>query len=148
MSIDVPNDKIDDWIIELKPYQRNTIKRLLKKGKEPEEIAKTWLTTQGTSNTIPFGGVRDAKPFWDNFVKEFNKFICDENEYKNEKSAFQKESSVSKGILISVISAALGARIGFAATLLVPAVTLLLFCVGKMTKNAYCATYYNKIETS
>ena len=90
----------------------------------------------------------DTKPFWDNFVNEFNKFICDDNEYKSEKSAIQKESSISKGILISAISAALGAKIGFAATLLAPAVTLLLFTVGKMTKNAYCATYYTKKEKS
>ena len=147
MSIDIPDCNIDEWILELKPYQSNAIKQLLKNNK-PEDVAKIWLTTQGISNTIPFGGIRDTKPFWDNFVNEFNKFICDENKYKNEKNALQKESFISKGILISMISSALGAQIGFSATLLAPAVTLLLFTVGKMTKNAYCRTYYTKTETS
>ena len=56
MSTDIPNDKIDDWILELKPYQSKVIKQLLKKN-DPEEVAKTWLTIQGASNTIAFGGV-------------------------------------------------------------------------------------------
>lgn len=147
MSIDIPYYKIDDWILELKPYQSNAIKQLLKNNK-PEDVAKTWLTTQGASNTIHFGGIRDLKPFWDNFVTEFNKFICDENEYVNERDGIQKQSPISKGMLIFGISAALGAKIGLATALIAPVVTLLLFTVGKMTKNAYCATYYTKTETS
>jgi len=141
MSIEIPELSIDEWVSELKPYQKNSIIQLLQNN-EPNDVAKIWLTSHGTTNTIPFGGINDTKPFWDNFVNEFNKFICDDHAYKNEKKDFVKESPLSKTLLISAISAAIGAQIGFSSTLVAPAVALLLFTVGKMTKNAYCATYY------
>lgn len=141
MDFTVPDVTLDEWISELKPYQKNSINQLLA-NKEPEEVAKAWLTSQGAINTIHFGGVKDSKPFWDNFINEFNKFLCDERAYKEEKERLKGEIPVSKTILIYVISATLGAKIGFSAALFAPAVTLLLFSVGKMTKNAYCETYY------
>lgn len=141
MSIEVPEFSIDEWVNELKPYQKNSIASLLKEN-EPNEVAKIWLTSHGAYNTIPFGGIRDTTLFWENFVTEFNKFICDDSEYKNEKKDFKSEVPLSKELLISVISAAIGAKLGFAATFVAPAVALLLFTVGKLTKNAYCATYY------
>jgi len=141
MSIEIPEFSIEEWIAELKPYQKNSIVQFLQNN-EPNDVAKIWLTSHGTVNTIPFGGIRDTKPFWDNFVNEFNRFICDDHAYQNEKKDFKKDVPLSKMLLISVISAALGAKLGFSATFVAPAVALLLFTVGKMTKNAYCATYY------
>lgn len=141
MFDDILDYNIDEWLLELKPYQRNSIKELLRSN-EPEDVAKIWLTSQGASTTIPFGGLQNTKPFWDNFVDEFKKFLCDDTEYVIEKKNIQSETPISKAVLISSISAALGAKIGLAATLLAPAVTILLLCVGKMTINAYCQTYY------
>jgi hypothetical protein len=141
MSIEIPELSLDEWIDELKPYQKNSLTQLLQNN-EPTEVAKIWLTSHGAMNTIPFGGIKDPKPFWDNFVNEFNKFICDDDSYRNEKKEFLKDVPLSKTLLISVISAAIGAQIGFSATFVSPAVALLLFAVGKMTRNAYCATYY------
>ncbi len=48
------------------------------------------------------------------------------------------ESPVAKSIWISIISVALGATMGFAATLLAPAVAIMLSIVGRMGINAYC----------
>lgn len=141
MSIEIPESSIEEWINELKPYQRSSINQLLKSS-EPNDVAKLWLTSHGAINTIPFGGIQDTNLFWKNFIDEFNKFICDETQYANEKKDFGNEVPLTKTILISVISAAIGAKLGFSATFVAPAVALSLFTVGKMTKNAYCATYY------
>lgn len=133
----IPNGDIDDWLLELKPYQKNTMRQILKSC-SPEEAAEKWITATGPENTVPFGGSRDTKPFWDKFSSEFKSFICDEGAYVEEKEALIAESSITKSILISAISATIGATIGYTATLLAPAVAILLCTVGKIGKNAYC----------
>jgi mannose/fructose/N-acetylgalactosamine-specific phosphotransferase system component IID len=47
---------------------------------------------------------------------------------------------MSKAMLISVMSSAIGASLGTAGTLIAPAATLILFTIGRMGLNAYCAT--------
>jgi energy-coupling factor transporter transmembrane protein EcfT len=69
---------------------------------------------------------------------EFRKFLCDDTAYVEEKKVLLAENPVGKAILVSTISAAIGATIGFTATLLAPAVTVLLCTVGKMGIRAYC----------
>jgi hypothetical protein len=137
MSIPVPEGNIEDWLNELKLYQRNTLKGILLSN-EPEKAAEIWITSQGSDIIIHFGGTRDTKPFWDRFRQEFRNFICDDNAYKEEKKALNAEGSITKTLLISVVSSAIGATIGYSATLLAPAVAILLCVVGKMTVNAYC----------
>ena len=79
-----------------------------------------------------------TKTIFDKFKAEFKKFICEDGSYVEEKKALSAENPITKAILISAISGAIGATIGYTATLLAPAVTILLFTVGKMGKNAYC----------
>jgi len=136
-DLKIPSGDIDDWLSELKPYQKNTMLQILNSC-SPEEAPEKWITATGHENTIPFGGSRDTKPFWDKFRSEFKRFICDDNAYAEDKKALIAESSITKPILISVISAAIGATIGYTATLLAPAVAILLCTVGKIGKNAYC----------
>lgn len=145
MTIDlqIPDCELDEWLSELKPYQRNTIQQLLV-AMPPDEVAKKWVMDSGSQNIVPFGGVnyrvarRDNKPFWDRFKSEFKKFICDDGAYVSEKTALSTESPATKALLISAISAAIGTSIGYAAILLAPAVALLLCIVGKIGINAYC----------
>ena len=143
MDIEIPNGSLDDWLSELKPYQRNSIQELLKNHDELE-TAEIWVSSHGPENTIPFGGIPNTKPFWDNLKKEFNRFICDDSAYTKERESLKSESTIPKTLMISAISAALGATLGFTATLLAPAIALLLFNVSKITKNAYCNTYFKK----
>ena len=138
MALEIPSAEADEWIALLKPYQRQTIAIFLQQD-SLADAAKKWLSTTGSPNIVPFGGNRDTKPFWERFEAEFKKFICDDEAYVDEKKALSLESPINKALLISTISAALGAAIGFAATLLAPAVALLLCVVGKMGRNAFCA---------
>ncbi len=137
MNVNIPSGNLEDWINELKLYQKNSIQKLLLNN-TPEKVAEIYITSTGPQHTIPFGGERDTKPFWDRFREEFRKFICDDNAYFEEKLRLSKESTVTRTMYISAISAALGATIGFSATLLAPTVAILLSIVVKMGINAYC----------
>lgn len=137
MPLDIPSADPAEWIDVLKPYQRSTITSFVSQG-SLEDAAKRWLSATGSPNIVPFGGSGDTKPFWDRFATEFKKFICDDEAYLEEKKALGSESAPIKALLISAVSAALGATLGYSATLLAPAVALLLCVVGKMGKNAYC----------
>lgn len=137
MDIQIPNAEVTEWLDVLKPYQRSSLEKFLENA-SLEEAAQTWLGSTGSPNIIPFGGNTDTKPFWDRFQIEFRNFICDENAYVEDKMALQNKGLISKEYLINVVSTAIGASVGHNATLIAPAVTLLLCSVGKITKNAYC----------
>lgn len=127
MTIDlqIPDCKLGEWLFELKPYQRNTIQQLLA-TMPPEEVAKKWIMASGSQNIVPFGGIRDNGPFWDRFKSEFKKFICDDDAYVGEKKSLLAEGPITKALLISTTSAAIGASIGYTATLLAPTCAVLL----------------------
>ncbi len=139
MTFNIPTDDIDNWLGELKPYQRKILKEFLT-TQDAERAAEKWLTTTGSPNIIAFGGEKNSKPFWDLFKKEFYRLLCDETAYVEEKKALAIEGHIPKVVIISGISGALGATLGYSATLLAPTVTLLLFTVGKMGLAAYCQT--------
>lgn len=139
-ALTIPSDNLETWLSELKPYQRSTLQQFMS-SLDPEHAAERWLTTIGSPNIAGFGGtsVQDPKPFWDRFKAECNKFICDESAYKEDKKALLAEMPISKPLLISTMSGAIGAYLGTAGTLIAPAVTLILFTVGQVGLNAYCA---------
>lgn len=142
-QVSVPDEDLSNWLNVIKSYQRSTIEVFLKDA-SPDEAAQKWLSSARPPNLAHFGGETNAKPFWDAFKAEFNKFICDEKSYEEEKAELVKNSNITKELLISVIASAIGATIGYAATLLAPAVMLLLYTVGKMGVNAYCHTLQKK----
>ncbi len=130
---------LEDWLSELKVYQKKSIEKLVDEFGEEEAMGK-WLSANGPKDNVPFGGIQtnDSKPFLEKFKTEFKKFICNHPDYEEERKKLNVESPISKAIWISIISAALGATLGFAATLLAPAVAIMLSIVGKMGINAFC----------
>ncbi|MGB6066825.1 MAG: hypothetical protein WBG50_18625 [Desulfomonilaceae bacterium] len=103
---------------------------------DPETAAEKWVRATGFAEIVPFGGKRDAKTFWENVKSEFRKFICDEDSYAEEKKTLSGQKP--RAAFVSIVSAAVGAAVGSSATLLAPAIVLLLFTVGKIGRNAYC----------
>lgn len=141
VQISVPNEPLESWLSELKPYQRATLQQFME-TLEPEHAAERWITTIGSPNIACFGGgapAGDSKPFWERFRAECHKFICDETEYSEDKKAILSEFPISKPLLISTMSGAIGASLGTTGTLVAPAVTLILFTIGRLGLNAYCA---------
>jgi len=140
-TINLPADNLDDWLNELKPYQRDIIKNLLKtEHQNTEKTAEKWLTMTGSSNIAAFGGIENPKPFWDSFKNEIYLFFCDDTAYADIKKSFGDERPIVKKVLISAVSGAIGATLGYSATLLAPAVVLMLSTIAQMGINAYCKT--------
>jgi len=130
---------LNEWLSELKKYQRDAISTLIDTYGEEEAIAK-WLSANGPENNVSFGGIREAdtKPFLDRIKEEFKKFICNHPDYQKDWQKLNTESTVFKNLCITTISAALGATFGYSATLLAPAVVILLAITGKIGVRAYC----------
>lgn len=64
--------------------------------------------------------------------------MCGDESHESFRTQLSTEAPVAKTIYISVISAALGATLGYAATLLAPAVAIMLNLVCTMGINAWC----------
>ena len=136
--MDIPNNTVQEWINALKPYQSNSVSQLVDAYGE-EEAIKRWLSANGPNSTIKFGGTGNSpEPFFFMFKEEFSKFICGDESYSKYREQLMAETPIAKTIYISCISAALGAALGYAATLLAPAVAIMLHIVGAMGVNAWC----------
>jgi hypothetical protein len=72
-------------------------------------------------------------------MEEFKKLICGDEAYEEIRAQLGAESAIAKTIYVSLVSTALGATLGYTATLLAPAVAILLHLIGKMSVNAWCA---------
>jgi hypothetical protein len=136
--MEIPNYPINEWIAELKPYQSSSILMLLE-NYEVEEVMQRWLSANGPTSTVKFGGNGNSpEPFVDRFKEEFRKFVCGDPSYDQYRENLLLESPVAKAMLISTISAALGATLGYTAALLAPAVAVMLHIVGAVSLNAWC----------
>ena len=136
--MDVPKVEIGDWLETLKPYQRSSLEQLISQSTE-EEAAKIWLTSSGATSTKQFGGSGgENNEFWDRFKTEFRDFICGSEKYENERAQLSAQGPIANAMFVGIISGAIGSTLGFAASLLAPAVAIMLFLVGRMGVNAYC----------
>jgi hypothetical protein len=136
---DIPTKDLSFWLDGLKPYQRKDVLELIQIHGE-EIAAEKWLSAYGFSNTIPFGGQSDSKPFFAYFKEEFTKFICGHPDYEEQREKIKSQGEIVSAVTISYISIALSSKIGMTSALLSPAVALLLFTAGKIGLKAYCKT--------
>lgn len=138
--MDIPNLGIDGWLGELKPYQRNAMHTLLSASADEEEAARQWLTSNGPDSVAKFGGAApDRSPFWDKFKDEFRAFVCGDEKYSDLRAKLDGQKPIAGTVLLTSISGAIGATLGFVPALLVPAVAIMLNIAGTMGLNAFCA---------
>lgn len=137
--INIPIDSEENWLAVLKPYQRSSIDEFIKENDE-EKAIEIWLSSSGTSNTSPFGGVvtNQDNNFTVRFKEEFRKFICNDEKYEKEKEEFSAVGGQAKAYVVGAISSALAVPLGVTATFLVPAVVLMIIIIMKIGLNAYC----------
>lgn len=136
--MEIEDTSLEEWLSILKPYQSVPMLYMANEF-GPEDAAKRWLAANGPGSTVGFGGSGNPEPFFDRFMEEFKKFICGDVIYEEHRNQLIKESGVTKTIYVSIISAALGATLGYTATLLAPAVAIMLHAVGTMGLKAWCA---------
>lgn len=137
--MNIPVIEIEGWLDALKPYQRISLQQLISASDE-EEAAKIWLTSNGAAATKQFGGIGGGDgEFWDRFKAEFKAFVCGDERYVTERTQLSTQAPIANAMFVGVISGAIGSTLGFAASLLAPAVAIMLYLVGKVGLNAYCA---------
>lgn len=135
----IPSYELNELLAALKPYQSGVISQLVEKHGE-EEAAKLWLSANGPTDTQKFGGAGpfDSDPFWKKFNEELRLFICGDKKYQKERDKLLSEAKPASLVLVSGISGLLGSTLGFAPSLLAPAVAMILYVIGKVGVNAWC----------
>ena len=141
--MDIPRAELEDWLSELRPYQANQLRTLIQLHGE-EEAALLWLSTRGPSQTKPLGGQGESKPFFDRFKHELRSFICGDPKYDEPRNQLKREGSITKALLISIVSSGMGSVLGITATLVAPSVVIFLYIVGKIGREAFCANENDK----
>lgn len=136
--IAIPNIGIDSWLEVLKPYQQQSLQQLISQHGE-EKAAQIWLTAKGVSSTKHFGGIdTNDNEFWDRFKAEFKSFICGDDKYDSQRAQLVSQAPIAHAVFLSIVSGALASTLGFAASLLAPAIVIMLNLVSKMGVNSYC----------
>lgn len=128
------------WLQELADYQRTAADELIGSGLSYEQAAEAWLSNIGPGTTAPFGAGTAGPGLFDNVKNEINKLVCGDDSYADlRKQTAETWEKYKPGVLM-VVSAAIGAALGVAAVVLVPAVALLLAAVAAIGVNAWCAS--------
>ncbi len=138
-NLEMPAGSDEEWLMCLRPYQREIAETLLTSN-SPEHAAQLWISSNGPTSIVQFGGEGQSKPFWDCFVNEFRDFICGHHKYEKDRKSLSEQGGITRELMISAVSSGIGAAIGYPATFLAPAATLLLISVGRVGLNAYCRT--------
>lgn len=141
--IEIENIPLDDWLKPLKPYQRNTIEQLVAKYGE-EKAAEEWINARGPMQTVTFGGISEdsnnKKNYWNRLRNEFDKLICGHLDYQNEHDKFVAAGKPIGLWAVACIADWIAPAVGMSATMLIPAIALILSTTAKMGGKAYCAT--------
>lgn len=117
---------IEEWIESLPPYQKSTIENMLV-SQEPTEVAISWLTSSGPSDTAPFGGIRTgATLFYENLLREIQDLVCGGSKYDQERKNVMTAVSAGKMFIVSSVSIAVAPYVGAAAIVIGPAVAIVL----------------------
>lgn len=140
--INIEKLTLEEWLKELKPYQKNTIIQLVDKYGE-ERAAEEWLSSVGPIETAQFGGVasdqNQIKSYWSRVKKEFDKLICGHSDYTNEREKLISGGKVIGTGAVTTISVWIAPIVGLSVPILVPAIILLLHTVAKISVKAYCS---------
>lgn len=137
------SDEPGDWLTGLPAYQRESFEQLLSRGASYRDAAATWLTAT-TSQTAPFGAVAPSPgpSFLERLYTEIGDFICGSTKYKKERDDLFGKKGLARTYVVSAIAVAVSPALGLSATVLAPAVALLLASIGKIAVNAWCASRY------
>lgn len=125
----------DEWIDTLDIFQQDLVRTLLEKNNE-EEAIDMWVRVTGSESTSMFGGV-GKNDYLKNFKNEFDKFILEEEKYKDEIKELKNHGNVTKVFIVSFLSNALSKHLGVAASVVSPLIVLALCLIGRIGLNAY-----------
>ncbi len=127
----------------LEPYQREIIQELLSTNNNDYlKVADAWLQAS-PAQTAGFGGdptKSNSKIYREKILEEIEKFICGtDDSYDDERQKISDNVEASEQVIVSIISAAIGAHLGLAGAYLAPIIVVLIMSFGKIGRNAWCS---------
>lgn len=141
MKLDeIISGELEDWLSALPEYQADSLRKWKEAGASEDEIMEKWVIGFGSDQTNPFGTSPKNKNYFEQLQSEFKKLICGDSKYGHIRDELLENKNIIKGTIIYIIAAAIGAELGLAAALIAPVVAVLLYAVGKVTVEAWCAT--------
>ncbi|MCU5305077.1 hypothetical protein OCE40_24955, partial [Bacillus toyonensis] len=126
----------DQWLNVLPQYQKRIVTRLIEKN-EDVEIAAIQYLNLGISDTAPFSASGTKNIFIDKIKLEFERFLCGDQKYENERQKLSAELKPGHTLIVSTLSSAISVYVGASAAYLAPIIVLLLMSVGKVSINAW-----------
>jgi len=142
------NDPIE-WIRELPEYQRDSIETLISNGESFEEIAQIWINASA-ENTYRFSSspVGENAAFLENIKREVRCFLCGDEKYEKERDGLFGEKGLVKVYVVSAMAVAIAPHLSVAAVAISPLIALVIASFGKITVNAWCASYHDDNSSS
>lgn len=135
----IPSGSLADWTEPLPQFQKDDLAVLLAQH-SPEAVARLWLQAAGPSATHPFGGEKGSASVVDDFFNELRKLLCDDPSYEESRKQLIEAKAISREVCIAVVTGAIAAKIGLAASLLVPPAAIMLHVAGAVGVKAWCAS--------
>ena len=131
-------DDAEAWVSALPQYQQDIVLSFLDQHGDPAVAATQWLTASGPSHTFPFGGKKPEAIFYDKLLAEVEAFLCSDDRYEKERSAFLAEFDSRQAYVVGSVSAIVAPAVGSAAAIIAPAIALIFVTLGKMGLRAWC----------
>lgn len=134
----------EQWLEGIPEYQKRTLLDMGLGAENGDDIAQKWLGAS-TSQTHGFSTEKSSRPFFDNVRKEIIRFLCDDSAYREVKDQVSKIPGGNPALVVSTITAGVSMVLGTSQVLLNPVVALILYGFGKITKTAFCNTFYTPV---
>lgn len=132
----------DSMIGSLEAYQQDVVKQLIDASDGNTLIAADKWLDANMEQTVVFGGEGKKKHgYREKIFIELEKFVCgcDDGTYDCERNQLKENGIAGKEYIISILSAAIGAKLGLAAAFIAPTIVLIFQSLGKITIKAWCA---------
>ncbi|WP_017259774.1 hypothetical protein [Pedobacter arcticus] len=128
----------EELLSTLDPYQKDIIQTFLdNNANNYSDGVDRWLNAT-LSNTSNFGGEGRSKVYREKLLEEFEKFLCGDDKYEEDRKKIEQSSDKSHKYIVGVLSAAIGNSLGISGIFLAPVIVLLILNIGKMALNAWC----------
>lgn len=127
-----------DWISVLPGYQQSLISSL-SKDHSLEEVAIAWLSSSGSKDTAPFGGVKaGAVLLYKNVLLEIQKLLCGDQAYDKERKQLISAGDVSRATVVSTISIAVAPLLGSSAVVVAPIIAIVFSVLSRAGVTTAC----------
>lgn len=140
LDILIQNESQFDHVELLPNYAKNIIVRLRQSGKTDQEIYKIWLDDYNNANISPYGAPGPDRHLGERIETELRELICGKERYTDLRKEVLEKWKTHKSAVLMSISAAIGATVGLASTVILVSVALFINVIASIGMNIWCGS--------